>query len=760
MTGDSRQIDNSYRTAAVFSSVLAIFMAGIYALSRFGIQGNPALLIVETVGIGWFVLLFPCACRWLLHVGKIEGPGRWFFSDSAFSLLGFAAVSASGFAGIDEHLAKVFGVLGFCWFVICVVRWVGEIDLGQTLFLLAVAAVLSICLAGGFWGNYLNIYSPLFVEGLMARVSFLQDGLISSSITSMIEAYGIPSTGLDGVPYCSYHWLAYWFFAGMARLIKTDALTFIQLGFPVVVLPWVCSRFLVFVVEARRCLGRSGGSDIGGERLSWIVLLVGCIGFVPADASAHMRMWHAALFHSMTYTLGLAFALVIGSLCTTLYRFVGGNGSERPALADHMLLASLPILLFLTGLIKISQMYLLLVCLGYMFLRCRLWSYPSFSLSFAFCVLSLFLATKLATNPGSGLSHVAPFSFFTSLVPLSWKPFFFLFSYFWSWFFIGWQLNARRILTVGELGAAVRGNRVIDIELVVVVCVIGSGPAFLFAIPGTSGVFFIDFQNWFSLALILAYLGRPHGLAGKSLITDRNCVGAGDKTSINRILAGLVLASVFASVAANLCHLAWGLIANNVSVRCLIKNPGAEKVVCATWQDELRTNLIRTLKARDMTALRGLIQQGYRAYGRIDENDLRQHEGYEAVKVLQDLRSLPRSDRRETLLFIPRSNNLYWDLSSRCQAVPFIAPSLAGIALLDGLPKADCALLSDPSINHYGVYRLRRIGDPPLVPTDCALYDAAKARGFGKVLVMDRDPQRKLSVRSIQCPCESSAGGP
>lgn len=56
---------------------------------------------------------------------------------------------------------------------------------------------------------------------------------------------------------------------------------------------------------------------------------------------------------------------------------------------------------------------------------------------------------------------------------------------------------------------------------------------------------------------------------------------------------------------------------------------------------------------------------------------------------LAKLRALPFTDRRQVLVDIPTSRDDYWK-TGLCQNVPFMVPSLAGFAFLDGRPDVRC----------------------------------------------------------------------
>jgi hypothetical protein len=113
------------------------------------------------------------------------------------------------------------------------------------------------------------------------------------------------------------------------------------------------------------------------------------------------------------------------------------------------------------------------------------------------------------------------------------------------------------------------------------------------------------------------------------------------------------------------------------------------------------------------------------------------------------LYSLPKEEKRVTLLYIPKSNRAYWDLLDisgpdlvgRPQfawAIPFVAPALSGLALLDGLPNPE----DIPIDGGYGYGFYPRVKEPrrPSDQTRDAFCRKASGMGFRRILVLDGGP--------------------
>jgi hypothetical protein len=120
---------------------------------------------------------------------------------------------------------------------------------------------------------------------------------------------------------------------------------------------------------------------------------------------------------------------------------------------------------------------------------------------------------------------------------------------------------------------------------------------------------------------------------------------------------------------------------------------------------------------------------------------------YKIVKALQNLANLPLSEKKKTLLFIPQSNRLYWDLQKQCYDSPLFAPAITGIAMIDGLPGVDCYVGN----YIYESYQLRKEPQSSLDKTKETLCQKALAKGFSQVIVIDVDPNHNILQSNLSC---------
>jgi hypothetical protein len=678
-------------------------------------------------------------------------PGKsWFNSDAAICTAGVFIVSALGFAGRDlgVNFMPLIAFVGFGAFVVTLTVWLSQNQVRVSLIFLAGSALFSVWLAGAIYGS--GYSNPLYEEALAAGRYLAKDILVSSSITGMISTYGIPSTGLDGLPYCYHHWGAYWFFAGMSALLGIEPLKFVQLGFPVIFLPLFLWMFLQLTTVVRERFTRSDETwELREDYIFWVVFSVAIIGGMIAAVSG-IKIGENAQFVSITYSVGLTFTFALLSLAATLFAKQGET--KELSLADHCLICLLPLLLAIVGFLKISLMYLLVVTYGYLFLRLKLWSGKTIVVSLILSLIAVVVVVRLTTNPGSGFSEIDPLRFFRSTRKFSWTAIFFPVYYFWLWLFVIWQLYDRQALGFRQLKKAISAKRTIEAEVVLVVCLAGILPHALMVIPGGSGFYFIDFQQWLAVCMLLANLDGFRSRTSFLRGTPGRIRETGSLVKATYGLALIIVACVLVVVVVNAFTAVWRMVALNLNIRC--------SLVASSYNGQSAMPHLELACAK-ITQSGALFPSSRAITDNIDQlvpiirfaqTSLERASGYGVVRELKRLGDLPLSDKRKTLVYIPQSNKSYWELSPKCEAAPFIAPSITGMALVDGMPGADCPLLTDPLINHYALYKRRSAEQGSHDLDDTAVCASVRAKGFFKAIVINADANGSVLNRQVHCP--------
>jgi len=745
----SAWFQDAKETSAVFAGIVAVVPGGIYCLLRWGFKDDSLAIVLQTLPLSLFLVSFSPLCRRVATALGVNPDRSWIGQDGVLSLVALAGIIGAGVAagslGIQTaYLWRLIGVVSFLLVFTC---WLSNRRVLSTLAFLSVSLLFSLWVAGAVWGS--GYQNPLYEEAVIGGYYLCKDLLSPAVVANMLKTYGAASFGVDGLVYSYYHWGSYWIFAQLSYLTKTSQMNFNQLCVPVIFIPFFLSRFVGFAIDIRKCLASEPCIiPLRADKWFWLVLFAAFIGFVPYPAAHKMAFGLDYQFISDSYlvVLGISFATL--SMFT---RFIEkGVPEARLALSDRVVICILSALLIGIGFVKVSLMFLLIVMLGYLVLRLRLWTHITISFALLVSLVAMVAVVKLTVAPGeSGFHHIYPFGFFISNISFEWKPLWLLFYFFWSWIFVIWQLYAKHASTIGELFSALKDKRILAAEVVVIVCLVGSGPAMLFAIPGASGTYFMNFQTWLSAGLLLGYLSDLR----QSTFSKRFREAAPRERLLNMPLykVGMGLATIVLiwMLLTNGALAVWKMIDINIAIRCSL-TAGAGAEICAEPFGSQAAKAAVSLRSMNPRPLINLFKDQVLPLIASSSAHMDKAEHWRIVDALKRLAEIPDSRKRATAVYVPRTNVLYWNLSPQCEVTPFFVPAITGMAMIDGLPARDC----QPTgwAHHYSPFRMaREHADSPQEPTDGNICSRARAKGFSGVIVLDSDESGQVVTREVPC---------
>lgn len=194
-------------------------------------------------------------------------------------------------------------------------RWLSASGLAKPLVLTGFAVLFFTWAGGAAWSSRHKF--PLFGEALAYRANVHHDPLFNSAVANMMQSYGVPSTGIDGIPYVPYHYGAAWLHSQWADLAGTVVLTFYNIGPTVVMIPVFACALLLLVVEVRSALRRRRRPPPALLELDYLAggaLLAGTIGVIPSAGLDAMGVWNRHVLISESYTTGLPVFLFVAAL--------------------------------------------------------------------------------------------------------------------------------------------------------------------------------------------------------------------------------------------------------------------------------------------------------------------------------------------------------------------------------------------------------------------------------------------------------------
>lgn len=673
---------------------MAAVLAAVYWISRIGFA-NPVMPVLETLGLALFLLTSPL---WITRfVGRFHR-NEWWASQSVVSLACLAVTTAAGSVAGRTGLsaAPVFAVIGFSLALVTLSGWLRDpaSRARSSILFLGGTAVFTIWCAGVVWGSRYKM--PLFWETLSFKGNIHHDTFYYASIANMLETYGVPSTGLDGLPVIRYHFGSPWLFAKWADLLGTDVLSFYSLGYPVIVMPLFFSSLLLFSAELRAAFGKSEARSLRSDPLVWLVFLAATVGFIPTVALDALAVWNSNAFISESYLIGMpVFFLVLGAgLAFGAKRAFGSKPAGLGALV--FLALFVPLTLAALGFLKISLMILAFGLALYLAVRLRWLSSPVVLASIVVSAVAVGVTYRLVSLPAQN-TGISPLHFMRYDAAQGWQQFFPLIHLLWTWVYLGaraWEEGARDF---GSLGAAIRANRLIDAEALALVALLGFLPGELIAIHGGSAVYFSDVQRWLALSFIIARIGSrawrpaPRAAGAKGIRAVR----------LSTALLVFVAAPFVVTLFVNLAQWPARVARANIALR-------------------------RSLAAEPST--------------------------YEPiVTALRDIARLPDQQRKRSLLFIPQSTTQYWSMfkaDNRCGFTPLVAPAIASVAMLDGMPAPDCDVTDQYNMTLYSKrVRPQDAGDR----ADLSICAKARAKGFDRVIVLEAPEGQVPHRRRVDC---------
>jgi hypothetical protein len=124
---------------------------------------------------------------------------------------------------------------------------------------------------------------------------------------------------------------------------------------------------------------------------------------------------------------------------------------------------------------------------------------------------------------------------------------------------------------------------------------------------------------------------------------------------------------------------------------------------------------------------------------------------YLPVMELIALGDLPRSERRRTALFIPQSEPAYWTILKRpgaCSFASHVAPALAAMTMVDGMPPYGCPLSKYYGLGFYPARAREQMAADTVPATLCRRI---APYGMLRVMTLHFDQTGRATQRVDEC---------
>ena len=727
---------------SLLSASLALFYIG--ARAGFGVE---VASVAGVLGLAWCLISLPYTAHSLL-----ESRGhslRWYQREGFIALSGIVITAALGRVTVPlgsnaNWILFSTGLVAFVWSLRDAFR---QMRTRRTLVVLVCVFLYAVWLAGVEWANgYLN---PLFVENLILRGGDKHvDTLFLTSLGNMLNTYGVPSTGWDGVPFTAYHFGSSWVFAQWSNLVDLSVVEFYQVGAAVVLVPLFLRGLLIFASEVRE---KFFPAENRGPAVVFAVMgaVITCatIAFIPPSALNSAAVWDAGPFLSESYV----FALTLAMLSFSLVASFGSAWARTEALLEGQsrwgtlvfVLLFLPLASGAIGVSKVSIMLLILAAGLHLIIRFKFYRVPVFLAAALLVAIASLWVYSLVVWSGLN-SGFQPLSFLRYAVKPTWWPFFFILHLFWTWVYIILRLKQEGAGTMADVGALLRQRKIIDVEIVLVFAFIGLLPGLL--IDSRSDVYyFSDVQRWLAVglllsnpALLLRYLSPAQGSTSFA------------RTPLNRFVGGAALAVVTCTVLLTVASWGINLVHTNFATRRALQD------IAGTRPTNSLAREVFHVATHPATWFKGGFQGVVKSQVKpLVDNEafakaLQSRDRYPVVNALLKIGATPMDERRVSLVYIDPSLDAYWKFlpyPRACQFSVMIGPALSATALLDGVP-AGCDL-----DGFYGseVYREKPAAGATLEGDPNKLCTRAVKLGFSKVIEIESTPGKDVRVLKIAC---------
>lgn len=731
-----RDFDQARLTCSLFTATVGMVTASLYYAGRIGFSDNSVLPLLKLLSLSWFVLFFPHCLRPLTRRVR---PG-WFTSDAWLGVVALSIVVLAGKFGssFSPSFGPLLYGLGSAFFLISLGVWLSTDAVKRSLLRIGCALILAFPVAIFAVGH--PDLCPLLPEEIPIGLASL-DSLFHASLVGVIDTYGIPSTGIDGVPFLPYHFVSHWVLAQLMRLNHLTPIQAFTMGNPIIFVSLFLNCLLIFVCELRRML--NSGRPVFQPRadaLFWLLLVLVNVGLFPTS-------WYYQ-FHSPSHVLGLALCFVVLSLGIFLSASAHGEDRRIPPADKVLIVLVLPLLILILGSVKMPTMCIVVTLIAYLFVRLGLYRSKTFVVGFLIALGGAGLTAKYLTPPSGVVMGISFLDMMSKFQP-EWWPFFYKWwsflgftHFFWSWVFVILTLQAYHVATIGQLRTAFAERRIIAVEALAVICVAGAAPPLLLNFPKLSGAYMTDVQRWFAASLLLAYWYQFKAI----IPVMKRLPGIRTQGFTNVRLGDIFTCLVILALLASACE------ALLVPTTWYVQYQLRTRITLRGDQESARRfceSLVRDVRSGN---LKSVVNKTRALFSPTNVNQLNPTyaKHVEMFQALKDLSALPAAEKRDTLIFIPKANRYFWGMGVVPEGIPLVVPAVTGIAMIDGRPEHNGPLL------HFGyqVYvprtsRLKERGN-----SDADVCSEVLRAGFRNAIVVAVDHAGNITVKRV--PCENA----
>ncbi|HVO33758.1 MAG TPA: hypothetical protein VMU17_07570 [Elusimicrobiota bacterium] len=516
---------------------------------------------------------------------------------------------------------------------------------------------LGVTVAAALWAvayAWDHAYSdPLLLERIVTG-RLPTDFVFFADLASMVKTFHRICTGVDGIHSFPYHIGSYWLLASWSALLKLDAVRVHSLAFPVIFVPLFVQTLMSLASAAGRISNGDGAETSGGPKI-WFLMLGLTVGLLPSSL-AHLNSAGESLFTSPSYAGGLILSfLVMGILLEALWPRTALSKME--SIAPALLVCGLAAMV---GATKISLFPPVIAAVIYLSWRSR-----ALRRSTIYWMFGITIVTGLVLIPYISAHVFARWELLACLdgIEPSWRPLFPLLTFYGFWMLLWSACLSGPARSWDDVRRLAGERKLLDVEWITLFTLVSVLPALVADMTHFTAYYFLNAPYWFAVACLLARSPRVFALARRSL---RQIVTEHDLTAVG----------------------VWVLLVLPLAACVCVKT--IQRI-----ETEVDSELALRTHIQQISNLGSRYGWGYIEMGQPDADQslirgpqriLDRTQRYRLVQFLLGLNSISAAEKRRTRLYIPRTNDYFWSMSSDPDETPLIAPALSGFAMIDGLP--------------------------------------------------------------------------
>jgi hypothetical protein len=313
----------------------------------------------------------------------------------------------------------------------------------------------------------------------------------------------------------------------------------------------------------------------------------------------------------------------------------------------------------------------------------------------------------------------------------NWKGLFYYVHYFWTILYIVLRCTSIQDFNFDKLKAAFFSHKFIDVEVLILISLVGLLPASVFRIDGGSAFYFTDIQSRVAGTFLLAYVLAD---SVNDVQNSHSLIYYCRRYAlVLPLLIILLLSNIFSKIesAININ------LATRIQLASLYDGPKG-------FLEGATADILQYTAGKKSEVYYKLRQLKY-----IPPAGLRENPRYLFLKHLSLLDRLPLSTKQDLVIHIPQNYDWFWKQSlENFYATPFIIPSLTGIASAGSLP----ASVDPYHFLNYGYHTYRASLDnsdyKSLSKDNICSYTSEK--GLEKISVLIIDPE-SIKADTVSC---------